>query len=29
MNEQGKKTPDQKNEDKIGSLPEKDFRVTW
>ena len=25
--EQGKTPPDQKNEEKIGSLPEKEFRV--
>ena len=27
MNEQGKNPPDQKNEEEIGSLPEKEFRV--
>ena len=27
MKEQGKNPPDQKNEDEIGSLPEKEFRV--
>ena len=27
MNEQGKNPPDQINEEKIGSLPEKEFRV--
>ena len=27
MKEQGKNTPDQKNEEEIGSLPEKEFRV--
>ena len=28
MKEQGKNTPDQTNEEEIGSLPEKEFRVT-
>ena len=27
MKEQGKNPPDQTNEEKIGSLPEKEFRV--
>ena len=27
MKEQGKKPPDQTNEEEIGSLPEKQFRV--
>ena len=27
MQEQGKKPPDQTNEEEIGSLPEKEFRV--
>ena len=27
MKEQGKNPPDQKNEEEIGSLPEKEFRV--
>ena len=27
MNEQGKNPPDQTNEEEIGSLPEKEFRV--
>ena len=27
MKEQGKNTPDQTNEEKIGTLPEKEFRV--
>ena len=27
MKEQGKNTPDQTNEEEIGSLPEKEFRV--
>ena len=27
MKEQGKNPPDQTNEDEIGSLPEKEFRV--
>ena len=27
MKEQGKNPPDQKKEEKIGSLPEKEFRV--
>ena len=27
MKEQGKNPPDQKNEEQIGSLPEKEFRV--
>ena len=27
MKEQGKKSPDQTNEEEIGSLPEKEFRV--
>ena len=27
MKEQGKHTPDQANEEEIGSLPEKEFRV--
>ena len=27
MKEQSKNTPDQKNEEEIGSLPEKEFRV--
>ena len=27
MKEQGKKPPDQTNEEEIGSLPEKEFRV--
>ena len=27
MNEQGKNPPEQTNEEKIGSLPEKEFRV--
>ena len=27
MKEQGKNPPDQTNEEEIGSLPEKDFRV--
>ena len=27
MKEQGKNSPDQTNEEKIGSLPEKEFRV--
>ena len=27
MKEQGKNPPDQKNEEEIGSLPEKDFRA--
>ena len=28
MKEQGKNPPDQTNEEEIGSLPEKEFRVT-
>ena len=28
MKEQGKNPPDQANEEEIGSLPEKEFRVT-
>ena len=28
MKEQGKNPPEQTNEEKIGSLPEKEFRVT-
>ena len=28
MKEQGKNPPDQTNEEKIGSLPEKEFRIT-
>ena len=28
MKEQGKNTPDQTNEEEIGNLPEKEFRVT-
>ena len=27
MNERGKNSPDQTNEEEIGSLPEKEFRV--
>ena len=27
MKEQGKNTPDLKNEEEIGSLPEKEFRI--
>ena len=27
MKEQGKKPPDQTNEEEIGSLPEKEFRI--
>ena len=27
MKEQGKKPPDLKNEEEIGSLPEKEFRI--
>ena len=27
MKEQGKNSPDQTNEDEIGSLPEKEFRI--
>ena len=27
MKEQGKKTPDLTNEEEIGSLPEKEFRI--
>ena len=27
MKKQGKNPPDQKNEEEIGSLPEKEFRV--
>ena len=27
MKEQGKNTPDLKNEEKIGSVPEKEFRI--
>ena len=27
MKEEGKSSPDQTNEEKIGSLPEKEFRV--
>ena len=27
MKEQGKKTPDLKNDEEIGSLPEKEFRI--
>ena len=27
MKEQGKNSPDQRNEEEIGSLPEKEFRV--
>ena len=27
MKKQGKNTPDQRNEEEIGSLPEKEFRV--
>ena len=27
MNEQGKNPPDQTNEEEVGSLPEKEFRV--
>ena len=27
MKEQGKNTPDQTNEEEIGSLPEKEFRI--
>ena len=27
MKEQSKNTPDQKNEEEIGSLPEKEFRI--
>ena len=27
MNDQGKNPPDQTNEEEIGSLPEKEFRV--
>ena len=27
MKEQGKNPPDQRNEEKIGTLPEKEFRV--
>ena len=27
MKEQGKNPPDQKNEEEIGSLPEKEFRI--
>ena len=27
MKQQGKNPPDQKNEEEIGSLPEKEFRV--
>ena len=27
MKEQGKNPPDQRNEEEIGSLPEKEFRV--